>query len=109
MEILQLRIFAIAKFRSCECSLRRNFASVDAKFGQDDSEISFDLTRICERFATKFRRIFARTKNEKHRISFAFLLHGTVRPFFFVLIGQKLTGEFMWKIYAASCPLKLVY
>ena len=49
--------FALAKFRECEFSLRRNFgktkvmfASVDAKFQQDDSEISPDLTKIRERF-----------------------------------------------------------
>ena len=45
------------KFRQCKFSLRRNFgktkvtfASVDAKFQQDDSEISPDLTKIRERF-----------------------------------------------------------
>ena len=46
-EISQVRIFDVAKFRGCEFSLRRNFgktkvtfASVDAKFQQDESEIS---------------------------------------------------------------------
>ena len=56
-EISQVRIFDVAKFRGCEFSLRRNFgktkvtfASVDAKFQQDDSEISPDSTKIRERF-----------------------------------------------------------
>ena len=54
VEISPMRIFALAKL----FSLRRNFAGAN--------------------FVAKFRRIFARTKNEKHRISFAFLLHSTL-------------------------------
>ena len=50
------RNFASANFRFDEISAKRNFASGDAKFRQDDSEISFDSTKIRERFA-KFRRI----------------------------------------------------
>lgn len=38
--------FARANFLSGEISGERNFASVDATFRQDDSEISFDLTKI---------------------------------------------------------------
>ena len=49
-EILRVRIFVMAKFRQ-----KKNFASVDAKFRHDDSEISFD-------------EISSRAKNEKHRI-----------------------------------------
>ena len=88
MEISQLRIFAVAKFRECEFSLLRNFAL--ANFRSDEISLQwirnfakmtakFRLTR--RKFAsalTKFRPIFARTKNEKHRISLAFLLHSTV-------------------------------
>ena len=80
-EISRARIFAIAKFRSCEFSLheisaKRNFASVDAKFRQDDSEISFDLTKIRERFDKISRRNFVeflreqRTKNTEFRLHF---------------------------------------
>ena len=83
-EISRVRILAMAKFRWCKFSLRRNFgktkvtfASVDTKFQQDDSEISLDSTKIASSL-TKFCRIFARTKNAKHRASFAFLLHSTV-------------------------------
>ena len=47
-EISRVRIFAMAKFCRCEFSLCRNFASVDAKFHQDNSEISFDSTKIRE-------------------------------------------------------------
>ena len=38
--------FARANFISGEISAERNFASVDATFRQDDSEISFDSTKI---------------------------------------------------------------
>ena len=61
-------------FRSNEISAKQNFVAVDAKFRLDDSEMSFDLTKI----VAKFHQIFARIKNEKHQISFAFLLHSTV-------------------------------
>ena len=56
-EISRVRVIAMAQFRGREFSLRLNFgktkvtfASVDAKFQQDDSEISPDSTKICERF-----------------------------------------------------------
>ena len=56
-EISRVRILAMAKFRWCKFSLRRNFgktkvtfASVDTKFQQDDSEISLDSTKIRELF-----------------------------------------------------------
>ena len=42
--------FAAANFRERGFSLLRNFASVDAKFRQVDRQISFDLTKIRERF-----------------------------------------------------------
>ena len=57
-EISRVRIFAMAKFASanlhygeisrCEFSLRKNFGKT--KFHQDNSEISFDSTKICESF-----------------------------------------------------------
>ena len=40
--------FASANFRYGEILSKRNFASVDAKFRQDNSEISFDSTKIRE-------------------------------------------------------------
>ena len=56
-EISRVRILAMAKFRWCKFSLRRNFgktkvtfASVDTKFQKDDSEISLDSTKIRELF-----------------------------------------------------------
>ena len=76
MEISQLRIFALAKFRERGFSLLRNFASVDAKFRQDDREISFDLTKIRERFDEISWRNFVeflrdqRTKNTEFRLHF---------------------------------------
>ena len=48
------------------------------------------------KFVAKFRRIFARTKNENHRISFAFLLYSTVR----VVIG--ILRENMWPKFAVK-------
>ena len=68
-EISQLRIFAPTKFQQNEISLQwiRNFVWLD--------ENSLALWR---NFVAKFRRIFPRTTNEKHRISFALLLHSTV-------------------------------
>ena len=75
-EISRVRVIAMAQFRGCEFSLRRNFgktkvtfASVDAKFQQDDSEISPDSTKIRERFdeiSLNFRE-----NKERKRISFA--------------------------------------
>ena len=49
-EFWLLRNFAVANFRSDEISAKRNFPSVDAKFRQDDSEISFNSTKFRERF-----------------------------------------------------------
>ena len=56
-EISRVRVIAMAQFRGCKFSLRRNFgktkvtfASVDTKFQQDDSEISLDSTKIRELF-----------------------------------------------------------
>ena len=68
-EISRVRIFAPTKFRQNEISPRwqRNFVWL--------KESSRALGR---NYVAKFRRVFARTKNEKHRISFAFLLHSTV-------------------------------
>ena len=43
-KISRVGIFALAELRGCEFSLKQNFASVDAKFHQDDSKISFDST-----------------------------------------------------------------
>ena len=43
---LYLTYFAGAIFPSDEISAKRNFTSVDAKFRQDDSEISFDSMKI---------------------------------------------------------------
>ena len=60
--------FTNANFRSCELSPRWQ-------------RISFDSTTsraLWRNFVAKFRWIFARTKNEGHRISFAFLLHSIV-------------------------------
>ena len=90
MEISQLQIFALAKFRDCEFSLcgnfavanfrsdeisaKRNFASVDAKFREDDSEISFDSTKIRGEISSNFRK----NKERKTPNSSAFLLHRTV-------------------------------
>ena len=51
--------FAGTNFRSNEISPTRNFASVDAKFRQDDGEISFDEnSRVLWRnLVTKYREI----------------------------------------------------
>ena len=76
VEISPMRIFVMAKFQLNEISLQwmRNFAKITAKF-----RLTQRNSRVLRRkFVAKFRRIFARTKNEKHRISFAFLLHSTV-------------------------------
>ena len=80
---------------------------MDAKFRQDDNEISFDLTKICERF-DEISSNFRENKERKtpNFVCLSFAQYCTSN--FFVLIGQKLTGEFMWKFYAAFCPSKLV-
>ena len=73
VEILPMRILTLAKFRRHEFSLQWmwNFAKITAKFRLTQRKFVSTLT--------KFRaEVFARTKNEKHRISFAFLLHSTV-------------------------------
>ena len=93
--------FALWKFRQCEFSPWRNFASANfcyceisqlrifapTKFGQNEISprwqrkfvwLDENSQALCRNFVAKFRRIFARTKNEKHRISFASLLHSTV-------------------------------
>ena len=74
-EISRVRVIAMAQFRGCEFSLRRNFgktkvtfASVDAKFQQDDSEISPDSTKIRERFDEISRE--QRTQNTELRLHF---------------------------------------
>ena len=74
--ISRVRVIAMVQFRGCQFSLRLNFgktkvtfASVDAKFQQDDSEISPDSTKIRERFdeiSLNFRE-----NKERKRISFA--------------------------------------
>ena len=51
------------KFRSA----KRNFASVDATFRQDDSEISFDSTKIRERFDETSWRNFVEFRENKER------------------------------------------
>ena len=48
----------------------RNFNKLTAKFRLTQRKFASALA--------KFRRIFARTKNAKHRTSFAFLLHSSV-------------------------------
>ena len=85
---------------------------MDAKFRQDDSVSPFDLTKIRERFDEISWRNFVEFSREQRMKNTEFRLHffyTVLYVQFFVLIGQKLTGEFVWKIYAASCPLKLVY
>ena len=78
------RNFASANFRSDEISLQwmRNFAKMTGKFLLAQREFASALT--------KFRRTFARTKNEKHRILFAFLLHSTVVWAFIVTKSEQL-------------------
>ena len=81
------RNFALWKFRQSEFSPWRSFASANfqkTKFRFSGCEISPRWQRnfvwlnentpaLWRNFVAKFRRIFVRTKNEKHRISFAFL------------------------------------
>ena len=70
------RNFAGANFFSDENSAKWNSFSVDAKFRQDDSEISFDSTKIRERF-DEISSNFRESKERKtpnlvlHSISFA--------------------------------------
>ena len=70
-EFLPWRNFARANFLSDKNSAKRNLAKITAKFRLTPRKFASALT--------KFRRIFGRTKNEKYRISFAFLLHSTVK------------------------------
>ena len=84
-EISRVRIFAMAKFRWCEFSLWRNFAGANFRYPEISLQFMRNFVKITakfrltqRKFVAKFRRIFARTKNEKRRISFAFLLHSTV-------------------------------
>ena len=71
--------FASANFRSCVISLNRNSAYVDTKFRKDLREISLHLTKVFVwNFFAKFRRTFARTKDEIRRTSLSLLLHKTV-------------------------------
>ena len=70
-----------------EISVCGNFALACANFRY--GEISLQWMRNFAKMTAKFRRIFARTKNwknQKHRISFAFLLHSTVVWVFIVTI-----------------------
>ena len=54
-----LRHIAGAIYRSDEItSAKQNFTSEDAKFCQDDNEISFDTTKIRGRFSEISRRTF---------------------------------------------------
>ena len=94
VEILPMRIFALAKFRGCEFSLwrnfaganfrhgeisaKRNFASVDAKFRQDNSEILLTqrkfasaLTKIRGEISSNFRENKERKTPNFVCISFA--------------------------------------
>ena len=71
------RKFPPARFRLCEFLLKRNFASVDAKFVIAKMTAKFPLTQ--RNFKANFRRIFARTKDEIRRISLSLLRHSTVR------------------------------
>ena len=77
VDILPIRLFALAKFRGCEFFLRRKFGKM--KFRFSGCEISPRWQRnfvwlnensraLWRNFVAKFRRIFARAKNEKHRI-----------------------------------------
>ena len=76
VDISPIRIFAGANFFSDENSAKWNSFSVDAKFRQDDSEISFDSTKIRERF-DEISSNFRESKERKtpnlvlHSISFA--------------------------------------
>ena len=71
------RNFAGANFFSDENSAKWNFASVDAKFRQDDSEISFDSTKIHERFDEISWRNFVEFSREQRtkNTEFSFAQH----------------------------------
>ena len=82
--------FALWKFRQSEFLPWRSFARANFRYGEiSENEISLqwkwnlvwlneNTPALWRNFVAKFRRIFVRTKNEKYRISFAFLLHSTV-------------------------------
>ena len=82
---IKLRTFAsdekVAKFRCFYCSnvgeISQARSLIKTKFRVIRTKFRFDEEKF--RFVAKFRRIFPRTKSEKHRISFAFLLHNTIR------------------------------
>ena len=82
-EILWMRIFTMVKFRGCvfrpnEISAKQNFTWVDAKFHQDDCEISLDSMKIhrCLQNFVEF------SQEQIHQISLSFLLHSTVSTVF---------------------------
>ena len=82
-EIFWMRIFSMVKFRGCvfhpnEISAKQNFTWVDAKFHQDDCEISLDSMKIhrCLQNFVEFSR------EQIHQISLSFLLHSTVSTVF---------------------------
>ena len=70
-------IFAIQKilrwnFRSSEISAKRNFASVDAKFRQDDSEIAFHSAGALTKFRGELSPHFRENKG-RNSVNFAFI------------------------------------
>ena len=71
------RNFAGANFFSDENSAKWNFASVDAKFRHDDSEISFDSTKIRELFDEILWRNFVEFSREQRtkNTEFSFAQH----------------------------------
>ena len=78
-----MRIFTMVKFRGCvfrpnEISAKQNFTWVDAKFQQDDCEISLDSMKIhrCLQNFVEF------SQEQIHQISLSFLLHSTVSTVF---------------------------
>ena len=73
----------MVKFRGCvfrpnEISAKQNFTWVDAKFQQDDCEISLDSMKIhrCLQNFVEF------SQEQIHQISLSFLLHSTVSTVF---------------------------
>ena len=72
VEISPMRILALAKFRQNKISLQwmRNFTEIRAKFRLTQRKFASALTKLC--------RIFARTKNEKHRISTVCISFSTI-------------------------------
>ena len=84
------RNFGLWKFLQSEFSPCRSFAIANFRYGEiSENEISLQWMRNFAKMAAKFRRIFARTKNQKHRISFPFLLHSTVVWAFIVTKSEK--------------------